>query len=443
MKSTSEMTRRRMKLTVKNALKAIDKISEEIETYGDFTDLNAIPLIRILYEDKEGTHVALQDEEYDVGIENRIDGQSLTQAYHLLIKVPEFKELESVFMTRFGNSHFEKILTFLEIALEGNISHEELISQLAEEVLEIPVEWKFSLYVQGLMIEQDEIDAGTLKLRKLASQDFETGVFTVSDSDSEPIPVHTVVEWTTQGIPKGPKAKLKRIEDVAKVLTRLRLVKDGLFRVTAWRGKTLALLEEGEERVVLESHPLLLGVSPVKTMPKPVVFNSDDQEKYARYQKSVFKLIEGGKSNGIDFALKMLNESTWKPIEEALLFCTIGLESLFLVNEQELRQKLATRVAVLLQNVGENIESTYDDVWTAYGLRNRFVHGSLLKREFDEHEDALLYKIAVYLRKSIVLMAQLATTKRKHSELIATLDRALISSEAERKLRMLAKSIII
>jgi len=139
----------------------------------------------------------------------------------------------------------------------------------------------------------------------------------------------------------------------------------------------------------------------------------------------------------------MLSEAAWKPIDEAILFCVIGLESLFLLNEGELRHKLASRVAVIMKYMGKEAQSIFDDVRIAYGIRNRFVHGSFRDTLTEMEKESLLLKLSEYLSESVVIWIQLLSMNRTSKNIIDILDRVAFSIQNENRLKALLKSIVM
>ncbi|MFQ5976746.1 MAG: hypothetical protein ACE5OZ_01290 [Candidatus Heimdallarchaeota archaeon] len=112
----------------------------------------------------------------------------------------------------------------------------------------------------------------------------------------------------------------------------------------------------------------------------------------------------------LNIAIRRLNYAAERTrAEDKLIDYMIGLEALFLNQDQELRYKLALRVAAYLNS---NRSDTFQAVYAAYGLRNKLVHGS---KQVDI-DQALSEKIDDYLRKAIKLYAMALKRKEGRTE---------------------------
>ncbi|MHA1863412.1 MAG: hypothetical protein ACTSWA_06565 [Candidatus Thorarchaeota archaeon] len=443
MSRKNDESQERIKQIVIGMLKTLDKLSEGVDICGEHVGPFTYPLVRVLHECKEGTRIAVEAYEYDVRNENRVDYESLHGVYETLLDTPEFKEFESALRDYFGDTYPEKSMAFLQTAIEGNVDRNTMIARVVDEITQSPVEWTFKLFFQGLKLDEESFEFDNLVLRKITPSDFQEKSPWRINLESGFVPAHSVVEWTTTDIPKGYKNKPQRVSEIIEKLVRLKLVKSGLFKVSAWSARTPYLLENSDDFALLDSDPLLLGISPIRRIPEPVSFGVTEKERYLRFTKNVFPYLEKNQNQKINFALKMLSEAAWKPIDEAILFCVIGLESLFLLNEGELRHKLASRVAVIMKHMGKDAESIYDDVRIAYGIRNKFVHGSFRDTLTEMEKESLLLKLSEYLSESVVIWIQLLSMNRTPKSILDILDRAVFSIETEKGLKALLKSIAI
>jgi len=129
------------------------------------------------------------------------------------------------------------------------------------------------------------------------------------------------------------------------------------------------------------------------------------------------------------------------PIERRISDAVIGLESLFLVQADELSYRLRLLVAKLLAVFGFDVYEVKETVGLAYEVRSSFLHGSNVSgktlRKIDaKHDglDKLLLKLLDYLRCSIAI---LALTGIKKPELINRIEASLLDELAWQELKEL------
>ncbi|MBC7246426.1 MAG: hypothetical protein H5T73_01435 [Actinobacteria bacterium] len=111
----------------------------------------------------------------------------------------------------------------------------------------------------------------------------------------------------------------------------------------------------------------------------------------------------------------------------------MGMESLFLQENMELKYRLKSRVAKLFSMLGFNANEIQDEINDAYDIRSRYVHGELLdekeRRRFENRRgDIRLYmrSLANILRISILVAAFLNLQKK---DLIDLIDASMIEKE--------------
>lgn len=427
---------------IDNLIKTLDLVSKEVTIYGEHTGPYRYPVIRITHQDQEGTHVVLVDEDFDVSNEMRVDWISLEEVHKKMLDTLEYKKLEAVFRRRFGERSYEYLNDFITEIIEGNLDEEEIISRAIQEILYLPSRWDFKLYIQGLIIKHERIELDEFIIRKPTSSDFGPHTPWSIDDDSDVIPVHVVIEWASHNIRKGNRYMNERGAEVARILTKLRLVKAGQYKVSAWTAIAPSLFDGGNDIIELASTPFFLGLSPLMKVPSITHFEDSDCKQYERYRLLIFPSLEKSHNREIGFAINILNEIAWRTYDESLLFCIIGLESLYMENEPELRLKLSTRVTALLDYFKLNSEVVYDDIWNSYNLRNRFVHGGTAKKQTAPKDEALLARLVDYLRLSIVIWSQILE-KIKYKDFIRILDKSIFSNTAKKQMESILQPVMI
>jgi len=116
----------------------------------------------------------------------------------------------------------------------------------------------------------------------------------------------------------------------------------------------------------------------------------------------------------------------------------IGLESLFLIENDELSFRLRLRLAKLLGMVGFDPYRIQDAIRRAYDVRSAYLHGDQVEprkvRRIDEQYgslNSLLLEVLDYLRCAIVILTMIEPTKAQFIELV---DSSFIDENAAQKL---------
>lgn len=121
--------------------------------------------------------------------------------------------------------------------------------------------------------------------------------------------------------------------------------------------------------------------------------------------------------------------------ENRLATAIMALEALYLKEKElsELTERLSQRVALVLEIFGYDTLEVYNFVKRAYGIRNRFVHGSKVEqKEIGE----LPEKILDYCRISIIMFLQIHNEQDK-DKTINLLSNSLLSDIEKKKLHEL------
>ncbi len=125
-------------------------------------------------------------------------------------------------------------------------------------------------------------------------------------------------------------------------------------------------------------------------------------------------------------------------VERRISDAVIGLESLFLLENDGLSYRLRLRLARVLGTVGFDPHRVQDAMKRAYDVRSAFLHGDQVEarklRKIDEQYGSLnnlLLQVLDHLRCAIVLLTLIKVTK---AELIELLDSSFIDENAGQKL---------
>ena len=137
------------------------------------------------------------------------------------------------------------------------------------------------------------------------------------------------------------------------------------------------------------------------------------------------KGISNDKIRSLEIAIKRFNYAhEHKDREDSLIDIMIGLESLFLREIDELRFKLALRIATFLEaSVGsykEKKKEVFDGVYGAYKLRSKVVHG-------EKVPPAKIWEcrsVKTYLSESIIQFARLSQ-RFSHKQIINEIDECI------------------
>jgi len=102
---------------------------------------------------------------------------------------------------------------------------------------------------------------------------------------------------------------------------------------------------------------------------------------------------------------------------DVLLDAMIALESLYMPDRDELRYRLATRMAALLA-LPQDRKDVFANVRQAYDLRSNIVHGGTIDEETEKKINEVLPRIMGYLRESLILFLRNPDVKGKLDDIV-------------------------
>lgn len=199
--------------------------------------------------------------------------------------------------------------------------------------------------------------------------------------------------------------------------------------------------------------------------PKDHYLSNEEVQKLKIFKKNVYAYLlkdnPDRKEKYIQIAMNFFWEGCIKEIDEdkeemAILDFIIGLEALFLEHEQELRYKFANRMALLLGNSEAERKAFQGYADEIYGLRNKIVHGKLLKEDIRKRLSSRpgislshrtigdkRYWIKEVLRTSIVYFLSLHMNGLEKQELVLNLlDSALFNASDRERLLMMKRRLL-
>ncbi len=325
-----------------------------------------------------------------------------------------------------------------------------LVRVASQEVLGMPASWICKVSILGFTPEEEVVSAGRLTIRVPVVEDFPLRigrwsngrVLDPSRTDTEQ--VQTILEWKQEGIPRGMNARQELTTAILDKMRLFRLSKGGRWIVSGWDASTDWVIEMSHYNDKNTSHNLIgKRMSEPDTNAFPIVqFTKDDASKYEELETKVFGILNN-QYYGVKAASRALafyDEATQRKPLEAILFTTIGLESLYARQETEQQFKMATRVTVALTCEEYQRATIFDDVLDAYRIRNDFVHGAPAD---EEKAKKIGDRLLEYLRRSILLWLQSGClSKKKMKEMHKALERGAIVEDDFKKARAKFKDAI-
>ena len=166
----------------------------------------------------------------------------------------------------------------------------------------------------------------------------------------------------------------------------------------------------------------------VEEEPKYVLHGSEVPEV-----NNLFQNIRHWRDTGIlgiiDVALRRFHSAYHGPFEDKIIDQMIAFESLYLVNEPELKYKLALRTAFLLGGNKKTIRKTiFTNMQKAYKLRSDIVHGTGLKNSERQELQKIISQTGDYLRQSIQKFLFLLSRGTSLNEIRNKLDENILSN---------------
>lgn len=188
----------------------------------------------------------------------------------------------------------------------------------------------------------------------------------------------------------------------------------------------------------------------------PYVFKKEDIEPFNTFRKEIKTYLEH--LNFIDNPYhkkpKILKEidtrcflaihlilkgsiENWNPFSriDKLIDYTIGLESLYLLRDEDKRKHLSLRIAALLGKDEREQEEISRNIKKCYDIRSDIVHGSGIDQKGEDFLHANIYKYEDYLRKSILAFLDFNLRNPTKKAVLRILDKAILDSDLRKEIR--------
>ncbi len=335
-----------------------------------------------------------------------------------------------------------RLSTFVKRALinflEGDLDSKAIISLITTFINDLegnPIKWKIETWIEGIFMETEsiEIEKGII-IRRPKAEDFEYE-YEYEYPLIEPM-LHRSIEYPSAILEIRKRIKFQPFvyPELEKLLLSLQLYKLGTIRViqTKWKPKSI-LQFGGISRPILHwatTYKYVLTENDKKSLPR---FVGDIKDKLPVEEETGRPLP----SHPIGIAILRYQDAISKPepIENKVAYAIMGLEALYLKAEekQELSRRLAQRVAKVMGILEDSSIDVYKTVKKGYGIRSKFVHGSISRNETRKD---LLDKIVEYLRKSILILLMIPKGK---DEFIQLIDDAMLDDSTKEKLEQLIR----
>jgi hypothetical protein len=345
---------------------------------------------------------------------------------------------------------------YLDHLLKHPENKDEISRIALEEILQVPTDWNCIVFLNGLVCRRSYKINGII-IRPPKATDFKLHRVLLVENTRPNIPlevregvffvVSSVLEFVAHNIPRGFThtffdnygALLSAIENEIDIL---RLSVGGRWKYSSWYAKTNQVLFNPliDNRLPYERYLLKLGIleySYFKEKEKDM-YSFVRNQLYPKYMQSVDRRSK--KLLSPLRALKMLNEAAQRPPLESILFSIIGLEAILQREPSEMRLKLSTRTAILLECLGYSRSKVFDDVYESYKIRNEFVHGDTVdeKKASDKAP-----KLLEYLRLAILMWLDSdCKTSKEEQNLHTNLERASMQEEKLEEISNRFKTVI-
>jgi hypothetical protein len=235
---------------------------------------------------------------------------------------------------------------------------------------------------------------------------------------------------------KGPSTEMQDRQVFEDVLTSLRLFKHGFvnFHIISGRSNLwvpCSLKSYGSGRNYKQSF------GPNFNMTASEI--SDVKTIYRKFKKFQIKNRSNPREY-LNIAVRRFNLGIEESdIEDRIIDFMISFETMFLADDKELSYKLSNRVAILIGKTADDREELREIIKLAYGWRSKIVHGSekqpLKIQGHTISENDLALKVEDILRKSILGFVSLDNKNHNRQDIIACLDKSLLSTKILKKLQ--------
>lgn len=299
-----------------------------------------------------------------------------------------------------------------------------------------PQSLRFQLYVSGIKNEETH-DTGIFRIRKPIDSDFPYRIRGMHPEEVNYMAynIDSVVEWEVDDIIKKSLSTQREIE---RMIRLLHLGVGGNWISRVWRVMDLPEAPRLIPEVDTKCNRLMKS-----SRHRTAWFTADSASWFRENGPFLLKLFIHDDKVAVRLrrATEMYQEALFRKPEESVLFAVIGLESLYSEARSELRIGVSQRVSVMINQIIPDVQAiVFDDVYEAYDVRSKFVHGDI------PEEDGVAYlscKLCEYLRISILVWSFLRIeTRTEMGRMNKLLQRSLVDSYSLKELQeQLSESI--
>ena len=272
-----------------------------------------------------------------------------------------------------------------------------------------PQSLRFQLYISGI-VNQETHDTGIFRIRKPIDSDFPYRIRGVHSEENYYITydIDSVVEWEVDDIIKNSLSTQREVE---RMIRLLRLGVGGNWVSRGWRVIDLPEVPKLIPEVDTKCNNLM------KSSPHRIAWFTADSASWFR-ENGLFLLKRFTHDDKVAVRLRratdMYQDALFRIPEESVLFAVIGLESLYSAARSELRIGISQRVSVIINQLFPDVQSiVFDDVYKAYAVRSKFVHGDIPDADDTTYLSLMLCE---YLRISILVWSYLGIEKKIEME---------------------------
>jgi len=334
-------------------------------------------------------------------------------------------------------------------AIEDKLSEEDLnciIQALLRDLEGKPVKWTVLAMLDGLWVEEEEIDVYEgVKIGRPRPEDLECEqlpellAFQTFPRDLMNMGFSSVIKITREA-----NCEPEVYYELEKMIAALRLYKLGSIAILGVLGRSESIL-----------NPPFTKWLPLPHAVYRYTLSSKDALKLRTFLEKIKRLLPIQKytskisdtcSTHILVALQRYNNALFNSNPaERITYGVMGLEALFLRENDELERRLAQRVAKFLSVFKYKPLDVYSAIKDSYSIRSSYVHGSQLGRKklrtlnnkYGGTEE-LAHEIMEYLRFSLIAFLELNESVKKE-RFLKIIDDSMLDQKAFEELKGMVK----
>ena len=270
------------------------------------------------------------------------------------------------------------------------------------------------------MKDTEEIEIGDFRIRKLTEDEIklliEFGLFTRVGVERSFVDSQWCIEFRKKVETKGVSGNIDK--DIEKIIYALRLFKAGaisyfgvLVFPKVWGG-IYSFHMSRENRTPIEGEDY-------------IILNEDIENLEALW--NLFKQVNITPNSFLETAIRRLNISYEKRLEDRIIDLMIVLEALFQDSNGELSYKLSLRCAYFIGKNADERKEIFDKLREAYKTRSKIVHGETKVSSLPD----LVKNVDGYVREAIKNYLYIISDTNKSGENIKNIKNGIITKLEE------------